>query len=101
MNMPDVTKRKVNVMKRKVMERKVRQMNMSDVTKRKVGLQLPIATIIKIDKVGKSSGLSRNGVPGMMPDKATAGIILGDSDLEKVNSKTRSNHEKRNRKQKL
>ena len=73
-------------------------MNMPDVTKRKVSLQLPISTIVKIDKIGKSSGLSRNEVTSVMLDKATAKVILNDSDLDKINAEIRSNREKRNNK---
>jgi len=68
---------------------------MPAVDKRKISLQLPIKTIVKLDKVVKNSGLSRNEVANAMLDRATANVVLDDEDLETINSEIRSNREKR------
>jgi len=69
--------------------------NMPDVTKRKVSLQIPIATIVKIDKISLASGLSRNEVSSAMLDKATSTVILDDDDIEKINAEIRKNRTNR------
>ena len=69
--------------------------NMPDVTKRKVSLQIPIATIAKIDKISIASGLSRNEVSSVMLDKATSSVDLDDDDIENINAEIRKNREKR------
>ena len=68
---------------------------MPDVTKRKVSLQIPIATIAKIDKISIASGLSRNEVSSAMLDKATSSVDLDDDDIEKINAEIRKNRQKR------
>ncbi|MCL2103597.1 MAG: hypothetical protein FWH21_00860 [Kiritimatiellaeota bacterium] len=70
-------------------------MNMPDVTKRKVSLQLPIATIMRIDKMAQTICVSRNEIATVMLDKATAGVVLTDGDLKKINAEIRRNREKR------
>ena len=69
--------------------------NMPDVTKRKVSLQIPIETIVKIDKISLASGLSRNEVSSAMLDKATSTVVLDDDDIEKINAEIRKNRKSR------
>ena len=71
--------------------------NMPDITKRKVSLQLPINTIVKMDKMGDAAGLSRNEIASAMLDKATSHVILEDSDIEKIDAEIRRNREKRSK----
>ena len=75
--------------------------NMPDVTKRKVSLQIPIATIMKIDKISLASGLSRNEVSSAMLDKATSAVVLDDDDIEKINAEIRKNRKNREKRIKV
>lgn len=69
--------------------------NMPAVDKRKVSLQLPIKTIVKMDKICNSSGLSRNEVASVLLDKGTSHVELDEDDMRIISDEIRSNREKR------
>lgn len=69
--------------------------NMPAVDKRKVSLQLPIKTIVKMDKICNSSGLSRNEVASVLLDKGTSHVELDEGDMRIISDEIRSNREKR------
>ena len=71
--------------------------NMPSVDKRRIGLLLPIKTIRKLDKMGESSGLSRNEMANALLDKATSRVVLNKKDIEAIASEMRKNYEKRNK----
>jgi len=70
---------------------------MPSVDKRRIGLLLPIKTIRKLDKMGESSGLSRNEMANALLDKATSRVVLNKKDIEAIASEMRKNYEKRNK----
>jgi len=70
--------------------------NMPDITKRKVSLQLPIKTILKMDRMANASGLSRNEVATAILDRGTASVELTDEDLAKFEEEVRRNRDARN-----
>ena len=69
--------------------------NMPDVTKRKVSLQIPIKTILKVDRMATASGLSRNEVASAILDRGTSHIELTDEDLAKFEEEVRRNRNAR------
>ena len=69
--------------------------NMPDVTKRKVSLQLPIKTVLKVDRMAEASGLSRNEVAAAILDRGTSHIVLTDEDLAKFDEEVRRNRDAR------
>jgi hypothetical protein len=70
---------------------------MPSVDKRRIGLLLPIKTIRKLDKMGESSGLSRNEMANALLDKATSRVVLNKKDIEAIANEMRKNYEKRNK----
>ncbi len=69
--------------------------NMPDVTKRKVSLQIPIKTILKMDRMASASGLSRNEVASAILDRGTAHVALTDEDLAMFEDEVRRNRDAR------
>ena len=69
--------------------------NMPAIDKRKVSLQIPIKTILKVDRMASASGLSRNEVASAILDRGTAHIELTDEDLEKFEEEVRRNRNAR------
>jgi hypothetical protein len=69
--------------------------NMPAIDKRKVSLQIPIKTILKVDRMAEASGLSRNEVASAILDRGTKHIELTDEDLLKFEEEVRRNRNAR------
>lgn len=69
--------------------------NMPDITKRKVSLQIPIKTVLKVDRMAAASGLSRNEVASAILDRGTAQVELTDEDLALFEEEVRRNRNAR------
>lgn len=69
--------------------------NMPAIDKTKVSLQLPIKTIVKMDRAAKAIRVSRNEIATAILDKGTSHVELTQSDIEKIAKKMEENRAKR------